>query len=95
MATPATKSLITTSDAFCEAKGLSRSRISTLVFNDGKALDRIAGGGDLNTRSYEKAMAWFAANWPEGVAWPEGVERPALAAADSLDAVPAEQGAAA
>ena len=66
MAKSATASLITTSDSYCEAVGLSRSRVSTLVFNDGKALDRIATGGDLNTRSYEKAMLWFASNWPEG-----------------------------
>jgi len=92
MATPATTSLITTSDAYCLAVGLSRSRISTLVFNDGKALDRIAGGGDLNTRSFEKAMLWFAANWPEGAAWPETVERPAFGKSESA---PAEQGAAA
>lgn len=90
MATPATTSLITASDAYCIAVGLSRSRVSTLVFNDGKALDRIAGGGDLNTRSFEKAMAWFSSNWPEGVAWPEGVERPDFGGPDSA-AAQAEQ----
>lgn len=90
MATPATTSLITTSDAYCAAVGLSRSRVSTLVFNDGKGLDRIAGGGDLNTRSFEKAMLWFAFNWPLGTAWPEGVERPEYGDAESA---PSLQGA--
>ena len=64
--------------------------MSTVIFNDGKALDRIAAGGDLQTRSYEKAMAWFDANWPEGVAWPADVDRPQFGAT-----APAEQGAAA
>lgn len=91
MATPATTSLITTSAAYCEAKGLSRSRVSTLVFNDGKALARIAAGGDLNTRSFEKAMLWFAFNWPDATPWPEGVERPEYGDSESA---PSMQGAA-
>jgi hypothetical protein len=77
----ATASLIVITDLFCAARGLSRSRVSTLVFNDGKTLQRIADGGDLNTRSYERALGWFSANWPEGVAWPAGIERPGTAAA--------------
>lgn len=76
MSKSATTSLILVADAFCAAVGLSRARVATLTFNDGKALDRIAGGGDLTTRSFEKAMAWFSANWPEGAAWPEGIARP-------------------
>lgn len=80
----ATTSLILLSDRYCGSR-ISRSRLSTIVFNDGKTLDRIAAGGDLNTRSYEKAVRWFAANWPEGLDWPEGVERPAPA----TDEVPA------
>lgn len=76
MSKSATASLIATSDAYCTAVGLSRSRVSTVIFNDGKALDRIDGGGDLTTRSFEKAMAWFAENWPADTAWPKGVDRP-------------------
>jgi hypothetical protein len=68
--------LILTADAYCAAVGRSRSRISTLVFGDGMRLDGIARGKDIQTRNYERAMRWFAENWPEGVAWPEGVERP-------------------
>lgn len=96
MAIIATQSLIETADAYCGAASLSRSRVSTIVFNDGKALDRIASGGDLTTRSYERAMLWFASNWPEGLDWPQGVERPELVeAAESNDADAVTQGAAA
>ena len=73
-----TDSLITICDAYCLATGLSRGRLGTLVFNDGKAFGRIAAGGDLNTRSFEKAVLWFAANWPEGAEWPRGIDRPLL-----------------
>lgn len=55
---------------------MSRARLSTLLFNDGKRLGVIAGGGDLQTRNYERAMRWLSANWPEGAEWPEGVARP-------------------
>jgi len=86
-----TARLLALSDCYSAATGMSRSRISTIVFNDGKALGRISAGGDLNTRSFEKAMFWFASNWPEGAAWPEGVDRPL----DVTFAEQSEEGAAA
>lgn len=56
--------------------GQALSGISTKIFNDGKALDRIAAGGDLVTGNYERALQWFSDNWPEGTEWPEHVSRP-------------------
>lgn len=75
------RQLIIVSDAYAEARGLSRSRVSTIVFNGGAALDRIASGGDLTTATFERAMSWFSGNWPDGVRWPKGVNRPAGVAA--------------
>lgn len=78
---------------------MSRARLSTLLFNDGKALARISTGKDVTTRTFESAMAWFSANWPTGLNWPEGIERPVVVAPDHLpDAgkmVPAPDGVAA
>ena len=68
--------LISVADAYASARGLSRSRVSTIVFNAGLALDRIASGRDLNTGNWERAMRWFSENWPEGAVWPDDVERP-------------------
>lgn len=68
--------LMLTSCQFAQQRGLSLSRVSKLVFNDGKTLDRMRAGGDVTTNIYERAMAWFSANWPQGVDWPEGVRRP-------------------
>ena len=62
--------------AYCEARGLSLSRVSTIVFNDGKKLGAIEDGADLNTIKFEQAMAWFSVNWPDGAVWPEDVPRP-------------------
>ena len=74
--------LISVSEAFAAARGLSRSRVSTIVFGDGRKLDLvIRDGADITTRRLEAAMAWFSANWPEGAVWPDGVPRPAVACA--------------
>lgn len=72
-----TEQLLTVSRAFCAGRGLSASRVSTLVFNDGKKLDAIANGADLQTAKFEHAMAWFSAHWPDGTDWPLGIPRPA------------------
>lgn len=67
--------LLTVADAYASARRLSRARVSTIVFNAGLALDRIASGKDLTTGNWERAMTWFHENWPEGAKWPDGVER--------------------
>jgi hypothetical protein len=71
-----TEHILETARAYCAARGLSISRVSTIVFNDGKKLDLIASGRDLHTAKYEHAMAWFSENWPEDVDWPADVPRP-------------------
>lgn len=68
--------LITVADLYCNARNLSRSRVSTIVFNAGLALDRIASGRDLNTGNWERAMRWFSENWPDGAEWPASIDRP-------------------
>jgi hypothetical protein len=85
-----TDQLIRVTDAYCAASGVTRSTVSNRIFMDGKRLDSIAGGTDLNTRSFEKAMRWFSANWPDGVVWPEGIARPEPSVAEA-----SEEGAAA
>lgn len=90
-----TQKLICLSDLYCQQVQRSRSRISTLIFGDGLRLDGIASGKDLNTRSYEKAMLWFAANWPEATPWPDGIDRPEPADESAHDASSESQGAAA
>ena len=41
--------LLTVSETFAASTSLSESRISTMVFNDGKVLARLRGGADVTT----------------------------------------------
>lgn len=70
--------LLTLSNSYSEARRISMARVSTLIFNGGHVLARIAAGGDLTTGSFERALRWFSAHWPPDVPWPEGVPRPPL-----------------
>lgn len=70
--------IVLLSDAFCAATGRSRARLSTIVLRGGSRIDAIAGGGDLTTGSYERAVEWFAVNWPDEANWPEAVPRPSV-----------------
>lgn len=71
-----TDQILTVARAYCAARGMSLSRLSTIIFDDGKKLDRIASGRDLHTARYEAAMGWLSDNWPDGVNWPKGIARP-------------------
>lgn len=73
--------ILTVARAYCDARVLSPSRVSTLVFNDGKKIGLIEGGADLQTSKFEQAMAWFSDNWPENAKWPSDVPRPTAEAA--------------
>lgn len=68
--------LLAVSTAFCQARKVSASRASTLVFGDGKILGRLAEGSDLTTRRLEGAFQWFSDNWPPTAVWPHDVGRP-------------------
>lgn len=79
--------LANTSARFAEAKDISVARVSALVFGNGGKLPAVLyGNADVTTRSWERAMAWFSGNWPDGVEWPAGVPRPEIAC--SLPAEP-------
>lgn len=69
--------LLSTASAYAAARDLSLSRVSTIVFGDGKILSKLAVGSDLTTSRYEASMAWLSANWPDDAAWPPNVPRPA------------------
>lgn len=70
--------LSTVATAYCERRGLSVARVSTLVFNDGSKLgDLMSGRSDLVTRRLERALLWFSANWPADLDWPASIDRPA------------------
>ena len=68
--------LSTVSRMYCGAVGISRARVATVIFNHGAKFELIDQGRDINTRTFETAMAWFSAHWPTDLAWPDGIDRP-------------------
>lgn len=66
--------------AYAAAKSLELSTVGRLSAADGAFFERLKDGKTFTARKYDTVMAWFASNWPEGLAWPEGAPRPAVAA---------------
>jgi hypothetical protein len=70
--------LFSVSSRFGTAKGIGEARVSTLVFNDGKCLQRVRNGADIGSRRIDRALQWFSDNWPPDEDWPAGIDRPAI-----------------
>ena len=76
--------LITLIETYAKAKGISASRVATIVLSSGAMYRRLVDGFDITVGRAEGAIRWFSANWPEGAEWPEGIARPnATVSADS------------
>jgi hypothetical protein len=48
-------SFLTRCEAYATASGISRARLSTLLFNDGKRLDAVAAGSNIGVLTLERA----------------------------------------
>ncbi len=68
--------LLTIVDAFCEARGISESRASTLIFNGGGRVKQLREGRDIGVLTSWNALVWLSSNWPEGADWPSDIPRP-------------------
>lgn len=66
-------------EIYGSALGIERTTVSWRLFQDTNKLDAIVGGRDLYLGRYERAMRFFADNWPAQVAWPSEIGRPAAA----------------
>lgn len=53
--------MLALADRYCAEKKISRSRLATIVVNDGKFFDRIDKGGSLTVRTYERFIEFFKA----------------------------------
>lgn len=74
------RSLLLCADVYCQARNITRPTLSGRVFKDSRTLDRVANGGSLTVRSYQRCMTWLADNWPDGADWPADVDRPGTTA---------------
>ena len=72
----ATDSLLLLARTYGEHLQLELSQVSWRALGDSKKLDAIEGGADLSTRRFERAVQWFADNWPEEAVWPPTLDRP-------------------
>lgn len=69
------RKLVRLTDAYCASRGVSAATVSGIIFKNSRTIPRVKAGGDLATRSYERAVQWFSDNWPTDQAWPADVER--------------------
>lgn len=69
--------LLTVARAYSAATGRSLARVATLIHDQGALFKKLEAGGNCTIDTYDKAMRWFAANWPTDAAWPDGISRPA------------------
>lgn len=68
--------LIRVAEAYGSAVGIESSTVSWRLFGDGKKLDALKAGADIQVRRFEAAMSWLSRNWPDGAVWPTDVSRP-------------------
>jgi hypothetical protein len=81
METELANHLLTLSDRFCAAEGLSEATVGRLCAADGRFFPRIREGKTFTAKKYDEVVGWFAKNWPDGAEWPVAVSRPRLAEA--------------
>ncbi|MBL3571805.1 hypothetical protein BV509_20575 [Rhodovulum sulfidophilum] len=59
--------LLRLADAYKQAASIAEdTTVSYRVFGDTKKLAALRAGGDITTRRYRAAIAWFEDNWPNG-----------------------------
>jgi len=75
--------LIKLFEPFCKARKISESRLSTLLFNDGKRIRTIRSGGDVGSRHLSDAFQWMSDHWPDDAVWPRDVPRPPVSPSSS------------
>lgn len=73
--------LIDLAHRFEMATRVSLPTIGKRALNDNTVFSRLeAAKIGFGIRTYDKLVAWFSENWPEGAEWPANVERMTTAA---------------
>jgi hypothetical protein len=78
---PSIDFILTLAKAYAAAEQIELKTVSWRVFGDGKKLDALLSGSELQIGRYNAALIWFSVNWPAGAAWPPNVPRPEAEAA--------------
>jgi hypothetical protein len=62
--------------SYRDKTGIGHYALGTKCGNP-RLFGRLANGQGCNSESSERALLWFAANWPDDLPWPKSVYRPA------------------
>jgi hypothetical protein len=65
------QNLFALAQAYSGALDLALSTIGKRVVKDPRFFERIGSGKSFTIKTYDNAVEWFAAHWPENCAWPE------------------------
>ncbi|MGH6836311.1 MAG: hypothetical protein ACREC9_12365 [Methylocella sp.] len=77
--------------AFVEVSGLAKSTIWARAVGDARFFERISSGkGGFTIKTYDRALRWFADNWPENAKWPPWVDHPLRFACEPESGLPPE-----
>lgn len=73
--------LITLVDAYSAHAGVGHFAVSMRIFGKGDFFHRlkINPKADCRTRTADRTLSWFDANWPDDLEWPAKVPRPSKA----------------
>jgi len=79
------RDLLVLAEAYARASNRSLATVGRRACgNDGLFL-RLAAGRGCNTRTLDKAAAWFAANWPPDQPWPLESQPPCSACREAAE----------
>lgn len=72
------------STRYVKHTGLSLATLSERAAGDWRFFAQVADGAlNFRVRSYDRAIRWFAANWPADLEWPYHIHRPSLASSQA------------
>jgi hypothetical protein len=61
---------------YCECLGVSLTTAGVRAAGNDKIFVRLASGRTCTVRTLERAGAWFAESWPDGLPWPADIPHP-------------------
>lgn len=64
-------------DAYVAATDSAEATVSARFLGRGGRIADLKRGGDMGSRTIQRALDLFSAQWPAAAAWPDGVGRPA------------------
>ena len=62
--------------AYSDHTGIALTTAGVRACRNDKLFVRLAAGKTCTVRTLDRAVSWFAANWPDDLAWPPDVPRP-------------------